>query len=120
MTSTAVELSHLCIIFTEVADKHEDDERHNADPETGPVVCVETCHQSSYQQEENAAWSQNRTNEQDKLRGRKGECLFCKNSYIGTPHFESNFSHRKNLGELRGFGISQQRTNQSLLLMHHL
>jgi hypothetical protein len=40
--------------------------------------------------------------------------------HIVTPNFESNFSHRKNLGELRGFGISQQRTNQSLLLMHHL
>lgn len=76
MISTAVEVSHLYIIFTEVADKHEDEERHNVYPETGPCGDPESCHISSHQHEEDAAWSQNRTTEHDNLRGKRGECLF--------------------------------------------
>jgi hypothetical protein len=34
--------------------------------------------------------------------------------------YESNFSHKKNLAEARGFDISQQKTNQSVMLKHHL
>jgi hypothetical protein len=84
VTSRAVEMSHLYSIFTEVADKHVDEDRHNVEQGTGQVVEIESCHESSHDHEENAAWSENRTNEQDTLRETKRECQFVKNLYIVT------------------------------------
>jgi hypothetical protein len=78
VTSRAVEVSHLYIIFTEVADKHVDKDRHNVAQEADPIFELESYRDSSHHHEENAAWSENRTNEQDNLPGKKGECLFCK------------------------------------------
>jgi hypothetical protein len=40
----AVEVSNLYFLFTEEADKHVDEDRHNVEPETGPVVNPECCH----------------------------------------------------------------------------
>jgi hypothetical protein len=43
VTSRAVEMSHLYSIFTEEADKHVDEDRHNVVQETGPVGDLESC-----------------------------------------------------------------------------
>jgi hypothetical protein len=82
VTSRAVDVSHLYSFFTEVADKYVDEDGHKVQQETGPDVDLETCHKSSHQHEEDVAWSQNRTNEQDNLRGIKGECLFFKKTFF--------------------------------------
>jgi hypothetical protein len=97
VTSRAVEVSHLYSFLTEVADKHVDEDRHNVVQETGPVVELESCHKSSHQHEQDVAWSQNRTNEQDNLRREMGECLFYKKNYIVTRNIESNFFQKKSL-----------------------
>jgi hypothetical protein len=48
-------VSHLYFIFTEVADKHVDEDRHNVEKETEPVANPESGHKSSHQHEEDVA-----------------------------------------------------------------
>jgi hypothetical protein len=69
-------VSHLYSFFTEVTDKHVDEDRHNVVEETAQVVEPESCHKSSHQHEQDVAWSENRTSEQDNLERKKRECLF--------------------------------------------
>lgn len=65
----AAEMSHLYFLFAEEADKHVYEDRYDVIQETGPVIDLESCHKSSHQHEEDVAWSQNGTPEQDSLRG---------------------------------------------------
>jgi hypothetical protein len=101
--SRAVEVSNLYFLFTEVTDKHEDEDNHSVAKDIGEAVFdPKSYHLRSNHHEEDAAWSQNRTNQQGKLREKKSECVFFfKKLVLLLVNFESHFS-QKNLVEARG------------------
>ena len=93
-----MDVSHLYVGFTEEADEHVDEDRHDVVQETGPVVDLEGCHKSANQHEEDVAWSENGTYHQESLRERK----ISKTLLLVLVTFEVNFSHKKHLGNVRG------------------
>lgn len=54
-------MTYLYVGFAEEADEHINEDGHNVEHETGPIIDFECCHEGSDQHQEDVAWSQNGT-----------------------------------------------------------